>query len=760
MALLTNCPNCSNRIVNNGQDCPFCGYSMKLGKTKEEIEQELAAAEEARLAEEARIAAEAQAAEEARIAAEQARIAEEQAKAAEAARLAAEARAAEQARIAAEQQARAAAAQRAAQQGNSNIFAQFQQKTVSRPQVDIADKVNDMDNLPYMPENGEGADRVLPPMQLDRPVSVATIANTPAVPLTPLPKEQETSVLPPMQLEREVTMEEIRNTPAVPLQPIQGEAIENALPDYPMPINDTAAPVIPQPAMQQPVQQPVAPQQPVQRPQPPAAPQQPVMQQPIQQPVAPQPPVQRPQAPAAPQQPAMQQPVQPQRPKRQWSSNPNEFDNNQPTQQPQQPVQQRQPMPPQQQVQPMPQRQPQPAPQQPAQQPQRPKRQWSSNPNDFGGDPQAQQPQQRQPMPQRQPQPTQQPQQPVQQRQPMPPQQPQQPQAQPMPQRQPQQRPKRQWSSNPGDFGGDPQAQQPQQQRQPMPQRQPQQPAQQRQPMPQQRPQRPQQRPQPQRPQPQQPQRRPQQRGGKIELQPIEQEVSEFTATGERLENLPPQQTPTNPNFDTDSYVRNLHRQIEADQGNSQDANPQEDILREAEKVQVQPMKFDGKQIHVSNVNVVKAPKQVNKNLVPIIIVVLLVLALIGIAVYIFAFSGLFNKKVNVTFDMPTAWQSSEVYAIPYNTVEDYKTADEKKSDYKMTKDTGSIYTFEVDSKFKDGYIIFKDSKGNVYPADALEKYDQGVLKGAKIENNKTYNPNAGGSSSVASTTSKSTSSK
>ena len=270
MALLTNCPNCSNPIINNGQDCPFCGYSMKLGKTKEQIEQELMEAEEARLAEEARIAAEAQAAEEARIAAEQARIAEEQAKAAEAARLAAEARAAEQARIAAERQARAAAAQRAAQQGGGNIFAQFQQKTYRQP-VDLSDKVNDMDNLPYMPETGEGADGVLPPMQLDKPVSVATIANTPAVPLTPLANEQESSVLPPMQLEREVSIEEIRNTPAVPLQPIMEEKIEDALPDYNMPaaVQDQM-PVIPQSAAPQPPvqQQYVQPHQSARQPQP------------------------------------------------------------------------------------------------------------------------------------------------------------------------------------------------------------------------------------------------------------------------------------------------------------------------------------------------------------------------------------------------------------------------------------------------------------------------------------------------------------
>ena len=243
-------------------------------------------------------------------------------------------------------------------------------------------------------------------------------------------------------------------------------------------------------------------------------------------------------------------------------------------------------------------------------------------------------------------------------------------------------------------------------------------------------------------------------------MQPIEQEVSEFTATGERLENLPPQQAPSDPNFDTDSYVRNLHRQIEADQGSNHEVDTQQDIIRQAEKVQVEPMKFDGKQIHVSNVNVVKAPKQVNKNLVPIIVVVLLVLALIGIAVYIFAFSGLFTKKINVSFDKPTAWQGDIVYAIPYETIDDYKAADDLLSSHRMTKDSASVYTIEIDGKFKNGSIIFKDNKGNVYPADALEQYEKGTLKGLAIVNGKTYDPNAEGGSSTASVASGAASSK
>ena len=629
MALFVNCPHCSNRRVNNDDDCPFCGYSVKLGKTREQIQQE---AEE----EEARLAAEAQALEEARIAEEQARIAEEQAKAAEQARLAAEARAAEQARLAAEQQAKAAAAAQRAQQGGG-IFAKFQQKTISRPQVDISDKVNDMDNLPYIPEEGEGADQQLPPMILDKPVSVATIASTPAVTLTPLPKEKEDSVLPPMQLEHEVTMEEIRNTPAVALDPIQGEVIEDALPDYAMPegmeqpvIPQPVQPTVPAPAVPQPVQ-PTVPTPAVPQPVRPTVPT----------PAVPQP-VQQAQAPAAPQRQQRQQ--------RQWSSDPNQTNNI-----PQQPA--------------APQAQAPAAPQRP----QRQQRQWSSDPNQANNAPQ-----QRPAAPQ-----------------------------QPMQSRQPQQ----------------PRPQQPRQQR-----------------------------PQPA-PQPQQ--RRPQ-RSGKIELQPIEQQVSEFTATGERLENLPPQQAPSDPNFDTDSYVRNLQYQMQAGQMNSQETNQQEDILKNAEKVQVQPMKFDGKQIHVSNVNVVKAPKEGNKNLVPIIFVIILVIALIGIAVYIFAFSGLFKKQISVTFDKPTTW-SDNIYAFPYANAEEYKTtrADSAKvTACKMEKNSNGTFTLKLDPEYKGKYVIFIDlnDEKNVYPENALAQYESaGTINGVLIEDGKTYQFDLSGNSSAAS---------
>ncbi len=652
MALFINCPGCGQRIVNNGANCPWCDYNVKEGKSKEEIEQELMAGEEARAAEAAaeqeRLAAE----EQARIAAEQARIAEEQARAAEAARLAAEARAAEQARLAAEQQARAAAAQRAAQQaqGSSNIFAQFRQKTTARePQVDLADRVTDMDNLPYMPDGS--SDGALPPMQLDKPVSVATIANTPAFKLDPLAQEKETSVLPPMQLEREVTMEDIANTPSVQLSPIQGEVISDALPDFgvsagvepQMPFQSAA----PSPFESEPVpdavqQTPMRPVQPFEIEQP--APRMP--QPPVQQPVPQRPVVQEQPAPRMPQQP-VQQPAPQRRPRaqRQWSSNPSDFSNNAPQVQP--PVQQR----------PVPQQRP--APQQPPMQqrpaPQQPPMQQRPAPQ--------QPPMQQRPMPQQPP---------MQQRP-----------AQPGPRQQRPQRPQRQWSSNPGDFGGQP-------------------------------------------------------KSSKVELQPIEQEVTEVTATGERLQNLPPQQAPSDPNFDTDSYVRNLHRQIKEDQKVETHVDTQREIIRQAEKVQVQPMKFDGKQLRAQNVDVVKAPREKNKTLAPIIIVVILVLALVGIAVYIFFFSDIFKEK-DFSIKLKADSWGDEVYAVYFNDPKDIVNANistsEAREKYKMTKESDGTYSIKLDNSYDGGYVIFINAEGNV----AKSTYPSLNGSGLKITKDKTY---------------------
>ncbi len=169
-------------------------------------------------------------------------------------------------------------------------------------------------------------------------------------------------------------------------------------------------------------------------------------------------------------------------------------------------------------------------------------------------------------------------------------------------------------------------------------------------------------------------------------------------------------------------------------------------------------MKFDGKHINVNNVDVVKAPKQGNKTIVPIVLVVVLVAALIGIAVYIFAFSGIFNKQLTVSFDKPAAWEEN-VYAIAYTDMNEFKEITQKmnsdptlKDKYKMTKGTDGIYSIKLDSKYKDGYVIFTDEKANYYPEDVVQGLISGKVNGAKIENNKVYKFDNTKTTSVAST--------
>ena len=474
MALLIDCPGCGNSIVNNGQDCPFCGYSIKTGKTREEIEKELFAAEEAlRAEEEAKAAAEA-----ARL--EQERLAEEARRAAEEAARLEQERLAEEARRAAEE------AKRQAQQ--NTIFAKFQQRNAvrSNQQVDLTEKVNnDLDHFPEMPI---GDDSSLPPMQLEKPVTLSEIANAPSVPLTPLAKEQEKTVLPPMQLEREVSINEIMNTPAVRLSPIQREEVNDALPDIDSP--EAAPPKRSQPEITVEMPSASTPDIQVSIPQQPAKPsvvlqkkenptQPPV--QPIQQPI--QPPVQ-----------PIQQPIQP------------------PVQPIQQPVQQ--------------QRQP------------RQQRQWTADPNE---------------------------------------------------QQRPVQRPMQQ---------------QPVQQRQPRAQRAP--------------------------------------MGVNQPLQPIQQERTELTSTGERLSDLPPQQVPSDPNFDQTSYVKNLKRQMYAGKmGMNDNGGIQEEAWQQRDVV-AEPMKHDeNAKVVAANmgVNRVTAPKTQNKVILPVIIIVILMIAL-GVTAYITLFKN------------------------------------------------------------------------------------------------------------------------
>ena len=659
MALLTNCPNCGNQIVNNGQDCPFCGYSIKDGKTREEIEQEALEAEEAKAAEEAaaKAEAEAKAAEEAARAEAEARAAEEAARAEAEARAAAEA-----AKAAAEARAAAEAAQ--AQKQSSNIFSKFQKKTTvqNNSNTDLEKKINEKEKLPEIPAGKSG--KKLPPIEIERPVPLSKIANTPAVPLEPLAKEKVKNQLPPMQPEREISVEEIKNTQAVPLKPIKAEEIHNALP------TDTASPKSEKKQPQITVEVPeTVPTTPIHKNAPPIRPQQPTapVQEPVQTPAPPQPPVQ--QEPPAPQQRPQRQP-RPQNPQnggrpqqKQWSSEPQDFSGNgqEPSQNAPQQRPQRQPRP----------QNPQNGSRPQQQRPPRQQKQWSSEPQDFGNgqEPSQNAPQQR---PQRQSRP-------------------QNPQNGGRPQQQRPPRQQRQWSSNP--------------------------------------------------------------QGGKTVLDPIVQERQDVSPTGERLENLPPQQVASDPNFDTDSYVQNLQRQIQNDQANTQREIHKDDVVKKAENVEVQPMKFDGKQLRGANVSVVTAPSKSKNLILPITIVIILIIALIVIAVVMLSGNGSESTETsgdtstsasaststtkagrNVTFEKPADW-GNDVYAYVY--VLDPNGDDAKKlavwPGEKMQNDGNGKYSYTVDGDYVDGLIIFNDGKdgGHQYP----DKNEDGV----KIVAGQTY---------------------
>ena len=125
-------------------------------------------------------------------------------------------------------------------------------------------------------------------------------------------------------------------------------------------------------------------------------------------------------------------------------------------------------------------------------------------------------------------------------------------------------------------------------------------------------------------------------------LQPIQQERTELTSTGERLSDLPPQQVPSDPNFDQTSYVKNLKRQMYAGKmGMNDNGGIQEEAWQQRDVV-AEPMKHDeNAKVVAANmgVNRVTAPKTQNKVILPVIIIVILMIAL-GVTAYITLFKN------------------------------------------------------------------------------------------------------------------------
>ncbi|MGN0537739.1 MAG: hypothetical protein ACI4M3_07165, partial [Acutalibacteraceae bacterium] len=132
--------------------------------------------------------------------------------------------------------------------------------------------------------------------------------------------------------------------------------------------------------------------------------------------------------------------------------------------------------------------------------------------------------------------------------------------------------------------------------------------------------------------------------GRKTSLQPIELSADSNPTGDDNLRELPYEESRSrsDANFDEDRYVRNLKQQIEqgAAETSSVESNPayqsKTDFVEE-------PMKFDGKALPQPTLNVVKLPKQSNKNKFAILIPIVLAIALCVIA-YVMI-SGLNNKE-------------------------------------------------------------------------------------------------------------------
>ena len=130
-------------------------------------------------------------------------------------------------------------------------------------------------------------------------------------------------------------------------------------------------------------------------------------------------------------------------------------------------------------------------------------------------------------------------------------------------------------------------------------------------------------------------------------MQPIQQERTELTSTGERLSDLPPQQVPSDPNFDQTSYVKNLKKQMYAGKMGMNDNNVIQEEAWQKNDVVAQPMKHDENAKVVGGnmgVNRVTAPKTQNKVILPAIIIIILIIAL-GVTAYITLFKNPLGNK-------------------------------------------------------------------------------------------------------------------
>ena len=166
-------------------------------------------------------------------------------------------------------------------------------------------------------------------------------------------------------------------------------------------------------------------------------------------------------------------------------------------------------------------------------------------------------------------------------------------------------------------------------------------------------------------------------------------------------------------------------------------------------------MKFDGKEVRGVKVNVIEAPKK-NNIVVPIIIVAVLIITIVGIAIFMLsnpdegdskktsdvlgttssqastAASG--ESKVSgktVKFKKPSEW-GNDINIYVYDDTQNPILENSDWPGEPMVKDGDGVYSYVIKKEFLGGKIMFNDGKGK-----GKKQYPSG--SGLDIVEGKTY---------------------
>ncbi|MBR2175771.1 MAG: starch-binding protein, partial [Clostridia bacterium] len=205
--------------------------------------------------------------------------------------------------------------------------------------------------------------------------------------------------------------------------------------------------------------------------------------------------------------------------------------------------------------------------------------------------------------------------------------------------------------------------------------------------------------------------------------------------------------------IDIDSYASDLKKRIEQDKSLSQQKTQ---VDYSAQDVAASPMKFDGKEVRGTKVNVVQAPKNGKNLIIPIVIVAILIVAIILVAIFVLggqggssgetssdgkaqtsaaaskASSGSESSKesasagITVKFEKPDDW-GDDLNAYVYG---DERRENASWPGLPMTKNSDGTYSYVVPGDINNPLIIFNDGK---------YQYPSANKPGLEVEEGKIY---------------------